>query len=127
MRAVVTPDDLKRGELISKAGWAPCELVAYDEKPADTDGSTNCTFSWKIIDGPDSGKQTRVFCNEKALGFLKNFYKVFSCPQDEAGNYVPSSEYFKGLVGEKCLLYLQRGKSNQNKEFNEVTDYKPLA
>jgi hypothetical protein len=43
MRALLTPDDLKRGDLVETT-WHPTEIVEYKEKEADTDGSTNCIF-----------------------------------------------------------------------------------
>ena len=48
----LTPDDLKKGELI-EPGWHPVEIVDYTEEEASAEaknpGSLNAIFHFKII------------------------------------------------------------------------------
>lgn len=126
MRAILTPDDLKKGDLVEPT-WYPCEIVDYTEKPADTDGSTNCFFHFKIIDGPFKGVTVRRLFNEKALGFGKALWKTLSFPYDPVKGYELSSELFKQTIGYKLRVYIKRGKSNQGNEFNDAADFQPLT
>jgi hypothetical protein len=126
MRAVLTPDDLKKGDL-AETTWHPAEIVEYKEKDADTDGSTNCLFTFKILDGPSKGvTATRLF-NEKALGFGKNLWKTLNFPYDAVKGYELSTQLFEQTVGSKLMIYIKRGKSNKGNEFNDVADFKPLT
>lgn len=126
MRAILTPDDLKKGDL-AEVGWHPAEIVDYTESDADTDGSTNCTFHFKIIDGPSKGVSPRRLFNEKALGFGKSLWKTLNFPYDEKKGYELSSELFKQTIGHKLKIYVKRGKSNKGNEFNDVVDFMPLS
>lgn len=126
MRAILTPDDLKKGDLV-ETGWHPVEIVDYKEEEADTDKSTNCIFTFKIIDGPGKGVQPRKLFNEKALGFGKNLWKTLEFPYDAQRGYELSTELFKQTVGHKLKVYIKRGKSNKGNEFNDVTDFMPLT
>ncbi len=125
MRAVLTPDDLKRGDL-AEPGWHPVEITKYEEKDAETDGSTNSIFHFKIIDGNAKGVTPRTQFNEKALGFGKNFYAAVGLPKNAQGGYDLSTQVFEQFVGKKLQIYIKRGKSNKGNEFNEVADYRPL-
>lgn len=125
MRAILTPDDLKKGDL-AEPGWYPVEITDYTEKDAETDGSTNCIFQFKIIDGPSKGISPRTQFNEKALGFGKNFWKALEFPFDPVKGYELSSELFRQTIGTKLEIYIKRGKSNKGNEFNEVADYRAL-
>lgn len=128
MKAVLTPNDLKIGDQVSKPGWKPMELTKYEETTADKDQSTNVTFYFQILDGEDKGKVSRVFGNEKFLGYLKNLWKALRCPQDAEGNYEVTTEFCNEAVGTKLKGYWQVGKSaTTGKPFNEITDYQPLA
>lgn len=128
MRAVLTPDDLKKGDL-AEVGWHPAEIVDYKEEEADTDGSTNCIFNFKIIDGPNKGTQPRKLFNEKALGFGKSLWAVLFGPPDPVKGYDTqlSTESFKAQIGKKMKIYIKRGKSNKGNEFNDVVDFMPLT
>jgi hypothetical protein len=126
MRAILTPDDLKKGDLV-EVGWHPAEIIEYKEEPADTDQSTNCIFIFKILDGPGKGVQPRKLFSEKALGFGKNLWKTLQLPYDAQKGYELSTELFQQTVGFKCKIYVKRGKSNKGNEFNDVTDFMPLA
>lgn len=126
MRAVLTPDDLKKGDL-AEVGWHPAEIVDYTESDAETDGSTNCTFHFKIIDGPNKGISPRRLFNEKALGFGKNLWKTLGLPFDPVKGYELSTELFKQTIGHKLKIYVKRGKSNKGNEFNDVVDFMPLS
>jgi hypothetical protein len=126
MRAVLTPDDLKRGDLV-ETGWHPAEVVEYKEKEADTDQSTNCLFYFKIQDGPGKGVICQKLFNEKALGFGKALWKTFNFPYDPQKGYELSTELFAQTVGFKLMIYIKRGKSNKGNEFNDVTDFRPMA
>jgi len=126
MRAILTPDDLKRGDL-AEVGWHPMEITDYIEKPADTDGSTNCIFLFKIIDGPNKGISPQKLFNEKALGFGKSLWLVLFGPSDPVKGYELSSEAFKSKIGAKVKGYIKRGKSNKGNEFNDVVDFMPLG
>lgn len=126
MRAVLTPDDLKKGDL-AEVGWHPVEIVDYKEEEASTDKSTNCIFFFKILDGPSKGIQPRARFNEKALGFGKNLYATLNFPFDPVKGYELSTELFRKTVGAKLQIYIKRGKSDKGNEFNDVADYRPLA
>lgn len=125
MRAVLTPDDLKKGDLVDP-GWHPVEIVDYQEKDAETDGSTNCIFYLRILDGPGKGVTPRTQFNEKALGFGKNLWKALDFPYDPVKGYELTSELFRKTIGHKLEVYIKRGKSNKGNEFNDVADYRPL-
>lgn len=130
MRAILTPDDLKKGDLV-EATWHPAEIVDYNEEPASDDaknpGSTNCIFKFKIFDGPGKGVQVQRLFNETALGFGKNLYKTLAFPYDPVKGYELSSELFKQTIGSKLMVYIKRGKSNKGNEFNEVVDFRPMS
>lgn len=126
MRQFLTPDDLKKGDLINP-GWYPSEIVDYDEKPASTDGSTNCFFHFKILDGPFKGVVVRKMFNEKALGFGKALWATLKFPFDPEKGYDLSSELFKQTIGQKLQIYSVRGKSDKGNEFNDVKDFRPIA
>lgn len=125
MRAILTPDDLKKGDLVDP-GWYPVEIVEYKEDEADTDKSTNCIFFFKIIDGKYSGVQPRKLFNEKALGFGKNLWKTLGLPYDPERGYELTTEIFQACVGAKLKIYIKRGKSNKGNEFNDITDFAAL-
>lgn len=126
MRAILTPDDLKKGDL-AETTWHPAEIVEYKEKDAETDGSTNCLFTFKIIDGPNKGVTAVKLFNEKALGFGKSLWKTLSLPFDPVKGYELSTQLFEQTVGFKLMIYIKRGKSNKGNEFNDVADFKPMS
>jgi len=125
MRAILTPDDLKKGDL-AEVGWHPAEIIEYKEEDADTDGSTNCIFIFKILDGPSKGVSPRKLSNEKALGFGKRLWKTLELPYDEKQGYTLSTELFKQTTGMRLMIYIKRGKSNKGNEFNDVSDFRPM-
>jgi len=132
MRAILTPDDLKKGDL-AETGWHPSEIVDYDETAASDDaknpGSTNCNFYFKILDGPSKGVTAKRLFNETALGFGKNLWKVLYGPPDAVKGYTAdqlNSDSFKAQIGKKLKIYVKRGKSNKGNEFNDVADFMPL-
>jgi hypothetical protein len=128
MRAALTPDDLKRGDL-AEVGWHPVEIVDYSEEEAATDQSVNCIFFFKIFDGPNKGVTARRLFNEKALGFGKALWRVFYGEPDPSKGYTAdqlNSEQFKSKIGTKLRVYIKRGKSNKGNEFNDVVDFMPL-
>lgn len=129
MRAALTPDDLKKGDLV-EAGWYPVEISDYMEKPADTDGSTNCNFFFKVLDGPFKGVVFKRLFNEKALGFGKSLWKIFFGDPNPAVGYTAdqlNTDSFKSKIGTKLKVYVKRGKSSLGNEFNDVTDFLPLS
>ena len=130
MRRILTPDDLKKGDL-AETGWHPAEIVDYDETDASEDaknpGSTNCNFYFKLIDGPNKGLTAKRLFNETALGFGKNLWKTLQFPYDPQKGYELSTELFKQTIGSKLKIYIKRGKSNRGNEFNDVTDFMPLS
>jgi hypothetical protein len=126
MRQFLTPDDLKKGDLVNP-GWYPSEIVDYTEEPAKTDGSTNCYFYFKVLDGPFKGVTIRKLFNEKALGFGKALWATLKFPFDPATGYELTTELFKQTIGQKLMIYVQRGKSDKGNEFNDVKDFKPLV
>lgn len=125
MRVILTPDDLKKGDLV-EPGWHPLEIVDYKEEDADTDGSTNCIFLFKIFDGPGKGIQPRKLFNEKALGFGKALWKALNFPYDPERGYDLSSDLFRQTIGHKVQGYIKRGKSNKGNEFNDIVDFRPM-
>jgi hypothetical protein len=126
MRAILTPDDLKKGEL-APVGWWPMEITEYKEEPASTDKSANCIFTFKILDGPAKGIVANKLFNEKSLGFGKTLYAVLGFPKTPDGGFDLSTELFQKTVGFKLMGYIQHGLSNKGNKFNDVTDFKPLA
>lgn len=130
MRAILTPDDLKKGDLI-EPGWHPAEIIRYDEEPASEEaknpGSTNCNFYFKITDGPGKGIQCKRLFNETALGFGKNFWKTLGFPYDIVKGYELTTQLFEQTVGFKLMIYIKRGKSNKGNEFNDVQDFRPMS
>lgn len=125
MRVILTPDDLKKGDL-AEPGWHALEITDYLEKPADTDGSTNCIFQFKIIDGPNKGVSPRKLFNEKALGFGKALWKSLNFPYDADKGYDLSSDLFRQTIGHKVQGYIKRGKSDKGNEFNDLVDFRPM-
>lgn len=126
MRAVLTPDDLKKGDL-APVGWWPMEITNYEEKAADTDKSTNCIFTFKILDGPGKGITANKLFSEKALGFGKALWATLGFPKTPDGGYDLSTELFQKTVGSKVKGYIKHGESNKGNKFNDVTDFQPLA
>lgn len=126
MRQILTPDDLKKGDL-AEPGWFPVEIVDYTEKLADTDQSTNCIFHFKILDGPSKGISPQKLFNEKALGFGKALWKTLGFPFDPVKGYELSTELFRQTIGHKLQIYIKRGKSNKGNDFNDVQDFRPLT
>lgn len=127
MRAILTPDDLKRGDLV-EVGWHPAVIHDYDEKAADTDGSTNCNFYFKIIDGSGKGSTVKRLFNEKALGFGKALWAVLFGPPDPVRGYPDqlNTESFEAQKGKKLMIYIKHAKSNKGNEFNDVVDFRPM-
>jgi hypothetical protein len=126
MRQILSPEDLKRGELV-EPGWYPVEIVEYKEEEAKTDGSTNSIFYLKVIDGKNKGASLMVRFNEKALGFGKQMFASLGVPKDATGGYELSTELFQQFVGRQLKVYVARGKSNKGNEFNDVKDYQPIG
>lgn len=126
MRQFLTPDDLKKGDLVNP-GWYPVEIVDYAESAANTDGSTNCTFYFKVLDGPFKGVTIKRLFNEKALGFGKALWATLKFPFDPEKGYDLSTELFKATIGQRLQVYVARGKSNLGNEFNDVKDFRPLT
>lgn len=125
MRQILTPDDLKKGDL-AEIGWHPAEISEYEEKEAESDQSTNCIFKFKILDGPSKGVQPQKLFSEKALGFGKSLWAVLFGPPDPTKGYDLSTDLFKGSVGQKMDIYIKRGKSNKGNEFNDIVDFRPM-
>lgn len=108
-------------------GWKPVEINGYKEEPANTDQSTNCIFSLKVIDGTEKGGVLTARFNEKALGFGKAMWPIIGIPRTSDGGFECSTEAFNAAIGKKLMVYVKRGKSNKGNEFNEVADYRPLV
>lgn len=131
MRAILSPDDLKAGEL-AEVTWHPLELVNYDETAASEEaknpGSTNCNFYFKILDGPSQGIEVKKLINEspKSLGFNKALWAALGIPMVNGG-YTLDSETFRRCIGKKVMGYIKRGKSNRGNEFNDLVDFKPMS
>ena len=128
MRRILTPEDLRKSDL-AEVGWCPAELADYDEKDAGTDGSTNCMFYFKLIDGPNKGAKVTKLVNEKSLEHrtIQPLWANLGIPKTAQGGYDLSTELFKSKIGAKLKIYIKRGKSNQGNEFNDVVDFMPLA
>lgn len=126
MRQILSPDDLKRGEL-AEPGWHPAEIVDYKEEAANTDKSTNCLFFFKILEGPSKGIQPRSLFNEKALGFGKNLWPIIGVPRTPDGGFACSTEVFQASIGKKLRIYTKVGESNKGNKFTDIVDYMPLA
>ena len=126
MRQVLTPDDLKKGDIVPP-GWYPCEISEYNEKPADSDKSTNCIFTFKVLDGEHKGKTGNKLMNEKALGFGKKLWPLIIPGWDKEKGGELSTDKFRQSVGKKLKVYFETGKSTKNNEFNDPTDFMPLS
>ena len=132
MRIILTPDDLKAGEL-APVGWHPAELSKYDESDASDEaqnpGSTNCNFYFKIIDGPAKGIEAKKLINEhpKSMGFNKSLWATLGFLKRPDGGYDLSTQLFEQAVGKKLKIYIKHGKSNRGNSFNDVSDFKPLT
>lgn len=124
--AVVTPEDLKKGDLVDPGSY-PMELVDYIEEEAKTDKSVNLIFKFKIFDGPNKGVSPQFRLNEKALGFGKELWVALGIPFDKEKGYNLSSDMMKAQVGKKVKGYIKRGKGNNDKEFNELVGFEPLV
>lgn len=130
-RSILTPDDLKAGEL-AEVGWHPLEVVNYDETDASDEaknpGSTNCNFYFKIIDGPSKGLEVKKLINEspKSLGYNKALWSAFGFPKTADGGYDLSSDLFRKTVGFKLMGYIKRAKSNRGNEYNDLVDFKAM-
>lgn len=126
MRQILSPDDMKKGDL-ADPGWHPAEIIDYTEKPADTDQSTNCIFHFKLIEpSKNKGVTCRRLFNEKALGFGKTLWQTLNFPYDPERGYDLSTDLFKQTIGHKLMLYIKRGQSNKGNDFNDVQDFKPM-
>jgi hypothetical protein len=127
---IVTPDDLKKGDL-ANPGWHPAEIVKYEDgeagENAKNPGSATSTFYFKIIDGPNKGIECKRLFSEVAWGFGKNFFATMNYPKDEKGNYKLSSDLFGQSIGHKLQIYIKRGKSDKGNEFNDVADFRPMS
>jgi len=137
--AVVTPDDLKKGDLVP-AGWYPAKIEEYKEeitksygtagspnyKPSD--GSTNCIFNLKLIEpSAYKGVSPRVQYNEKALGYGKSLWEAVGIPFDPEKGYKLSTAVFNKMPGMNVDVYIKRGVSSNQKEFNEVVEFRKFG
>lgn len=126
---VVTPEDLSKGDLAT-VGWHPAEIIKYESSEASDEakspGSANCTFFFRILDGPSKGIECKRLFNETAWRFAKSFFETMGYPK-EGKNYKISEEIFEQSVGHKLMIYTKRGKSNKGNEFTDVADFKPLS
>lgn len=128
MRAILTPEDLRKGEAVSP-GWYPAVISKYEEtvtkgsaeKPSD--GSLNAIFYFTVLDGEAKGKELRKYFNEKALGFGKNLWNViFSFDKVKGGEL--TSEMFNSAVGKKLMVYIKRDAGGK---YDNIEDFRPLA
>jgi hypothetical protein len=132
MRVILTPDDLKKGDL-AETGWHPVEISDYTEEEASEEaknpGSTNCYFHFKILEGPSKGIVARKLFNETAMGFGKALWLILFGPPDPVRGYADgqlSTTSFEAQRGKKLMIYIKRGKSNRGNEFNDIVDYRPM-
>lgn len=127
MRAVLTPEDLKKGEL-TDPGWYLSKIHGYEEKVTKgtpekpSDGSTNAVFTFELLEGSKGKKIDRYF-NEKALGFGKNLYKALEFPLNAGGGYDLSTELFQQTVGSYVVVYIKRGQGTKG-PFDEIADFR---
>lgn len=129
MRAIVTPDDLKIGELI-EPGFHIMELCEYSEKAAKSDPtSVNCIFKFKVVDGAYKGYSCNALFSEKALGMGKKLWAALGIPYDPVKGYELSTETFQRIAMNRPQLkvYVKRGKSQQGNEFNEPAEFEALS
>jgi len=128
MRRILSADDLKKSDL-AEVGWHPSEMKDYEEKDADTDGSTNCIFHFGLIDGPNKGATVRKLVNEKSLEHrtIQPLWASLGIQKNAQGGYELSTELFRSKINSKLKIYIKRGKRNQGNEFNDVVDFQPLS
>lgn len=132
MRAVLTPEDLKKGDLIDP-GWYLATITKYEEEKTKgtpqkpSDGSMNAIFTVKLDEGPNAGAEMKRYFNEKALGFGKALYAAVGLPKNAAEGYDLSTEVFQKFVGAKIKVYIKRGRNAETgKDFNEVADFQAI-
>ena len=127
MRSILTPEDMMKGESVPP-GWYPAEIFDYkeevtkgnDAKPSD--GSMNAIFFFRLLDGPNKGKEMRRYFNEKALGFGKNLWSILFPNFDKKRGGELTSEMFQSSIGKKMLVYVKKGTNN----YDSIEDWRPL-
>jgi hypothetical protein len=129
MRAILTPDDLRKGDPATP-GWYPAEIVKYEEavtkgtaeKPSD--GSINAIFTIKVLDGDATvkGKEFKRYFNEKALGFGKNLWPILFPEFNKTKGGELTSEMFASSVGKKLKVYIK-----MDGQYSKVEDFQPLV
>lgn len=133
MRSIVTPDDLKKTDPIDP-GWYPAEIVNYSEevtkdnvaKGKKSDGSLNCIFEMKLVDGPPNakGRTFKRYFNEKALYFGKNLWATIVPGFDRVKGGELNSDVFRSTIGKKLMVYVEKDK---NTGYDSISDYRPMA
>jgi hypothetical protein len=129
MKINLSSEDLAGGMLVNP-GWYPCEIVKYEEKPAQTDRSTNCNIYLKVLSGEFAGARSRVLLNEKAMGFGKNLFLALGAkmtPDTKGKMELKGVELSPALVGKKLDVYLARGTSNKGNDFNDAKDFAAIG
>jgi hypothetical protein len=129
MRVNLSAEDLAKGTLLDP-GWHPCEIIKYEETPAKTDRSTNCTSHLKVLAGAGKGATSKYLLNEKALGFGKNFFLALGAKyvkNTEGKNELKDIILSNELVGKKVDVYFIRGTSSKGNDFNDAKDFAPIG
>jgi hypothetical protein len=123
---VVTPDDLKKGDLVDPGNY-PVEFSRYEEKDA-ADKSVNSVLYFKVFDdsNPQKGKEFVKYMNEKGWEYEKELLVILFGPPPPEG-YRFGTREVQSKLGIKFKLYVKRGKNKETgKEFNECAGYMPL-
>lgn len=121
MKLRITPDDLKKGKLVTP-GWYVAEVTDVTEKPAGTDGSMNWNIQLKIIGTEFDGVPVYRTFNEKGAGFAVTFVEAFNVRIDEKSGVEID---LKRTVGKKLKIYVKNEMYN-NAMKNNVADFSPL-
>lgn len=133
---ILTPDDLKKGDLVNP-GWYRLIISKYEEeivkgstaKPSD--GSTNAYLFFKIMESKKLntkaeavGVEIRKMYNEKALGYGKTLWAALEFPFEEGVGYRISDTLLRQAEGSIVEGYVQRGKSDKGTEFNDLKEFR---
>lgn len=131
MRARVSSDDLKAGNLVDAAFYL-AKITRYEEKPGKKDpSSTTAHISLTVVcdsngDEKFKGARSMIFPNEKALGIppYPTFLVALGAKVTKDGI---DANLSNKIVNRYVEVYLSRGKDDNGKENNASQEFAPLG